>query len=336
MREARLYEQLPDSAVGCNLCPHACHIAEGERGICGVRLNHSGVLYAETYGRVAAVHVDPIEKKPLYHFIPGTGSLSVGTYGCNLDCGCCQNAELSHPGDFGVLRFAQELLATSLVDHCIERKLPSISFTYNEPTVFIEYAGDVASLAHIEGIRTVFVTNGYITREALLSLEGLVDAMNIDLKSMRDGFYQQYCGGRLGPVLETIALARQLGIWVEVTTLVIPGLTDSSAELLEAAQFLASIDPALPWHVTAFHPERRMQDRPATPVQTLHRARAIGLEAGLLYVYTGNISDEQGSATYCPGCKARVIERSWHSISTMHLAAGKCAACNRSIEGVWQ
>jgi len=337
MHEALLYQALDDSRVRCMLCAHCCRIAPGERGKCGVRLNRGGRLDTLVYGRAAALNIDPIEKKPLYHFLPGTLSLSVGTLGCNFRCPFCQNWEISqaYPVDNdhydGVLGTPAEL-----TELCLARRLPSVSFTYNEPTVFLEYALDTARLAHAHGLRTAFVTNGYQSRQALSALDGVLDAMNVDLKSFSDTFYSVYCGARLKPVLATIERALRQGIWVEVTTLVIPGLNDSTEELRSLARFLASLSPSLPWHATAFHPDNRMRDRPATPVETLLRASDIGHEAGLHFVYTGNIHDPRHSKTHCPGCGAKLIERGWHCALANRLAQGACPDCDTHIAGVWQ
>jgi len=337
MHEALLCQAMNDSRVRCMLCAHGCSIAPGERGKCGVRLNRGGRLHTLVYGRAAALNIDPIEKKPLYHFLPGTLSLSVGTLGCNFHCPFCQNWEISqvYPEDSGGYDGVPGTPA-ELTELCLARRLPSVSFTYNEPTVFFEYALDTARLAHEHGLRTAFVTNGYQSRQALSALDGVLDAMNIDLKSFSDDFYSEYCGARLKPVLANIERALQQGIWVEVTTLVIPGLNDSTEELRSLARFLASLSPSLPWHVTAFHPDNRMRDRPATPLETLLRAAEVGREAGLHFVYTGNIHDPRHSETHCPGCGAKLIERGWHSALANRLAQGACPNCGTQIAGVWQ
>ena len=337
MREAMLYHGFDHGAVQCQLCPHGCAIAPGRRGICGVRRNDGGRLIALTYGRAAAVNVDPIEKKPLFHFLPGTLSLSVGAVGCNLRCRGCQNWELSRAADDLEPEELQaaELSPQALVEHCARKGYASLSFTYNEPTVFLEYALDTARLARERGIRTVFVTNGYMSEMALREAAGLVDAMNIDLKSFRDEFYRDYCGARLEPVLRTIERAHGCGIWVEVASLVIPGLNDGAAELADSARFLHGLSPELPWHVTAFHPDYHMLDRPHTPAQTLHQAWEIGRQAGLKHVYVGNVIDVEHSATYCPQCGVMLISRRGHSTLQQGLAGGACSACGARVAGVW-
>jgi len=344
MREAMFYSRLGDGTVQCSLCENRCYINPQATGLCGVRLNAGGTLLARTYGRAAAVNLDPIEKKPLYHFLPGSLSLSVGTLGCNFDCSFCQNWQLSHPtalhgngppaAQWGDERLGILLTPAMLAERAIREGARSLSFTYNEPTTFAEYALDTAAIARRQGLRSVFVTNGYFTREAFKELM-LIDAMNIDLKSMREEFYQQHCRGRLKPVLENIQRAVNAGVWVEVTTLVIHGLNDSIDELQQIAEFLALVSPELPWHLSAFHPDFRMLDRPRTQSPTLATAYDIGKAAGLRHVYTGNVHDSARSATYCPSCTAVLVERGWHSMLSNRLAGGACPQCSSAVAGVW-
>lgn len=337
MGEAELYQQLGDGRVQCRICAHQCAIAPGLRGRCGVRRNDYGKLVSLVYGRAAAVNVDPIEKKPLFHFLPATKSLSVGTVGCNFRCGFCQNWELSRGADDTDPRLerALELEPKALVEHCANRGIPSISFTYNEPTVFFEYALDTARLAHGQGIRTVFVSNGYQSQLALETLAPALDAINVDLKAYSQGFYSEYCKADLQPVLDTIALAHELGIWLEVTTLIIPCLNDDEGELTAAARHLAGIDPNIPWHVTAFHPDYQMTDRWHTPPAALYRAYHLGRQAGLNHVYVGNLQDTEHSSTYCPHCGVVLVRRSWHTVELNQLRGDRCGACDTVIAGVW-
>ena len=335
---AQFYEPLPDSSVDCHLCHHGCRIPPGESGTCGVRRNTGGRLEALTYGRASAVNLDPIEKKPLFHFLPGTASLSLGTLGCNFTCSFCQNCDISQP-DVPVAadpaRGTRELPPRQIVTHCIENSIPSVSFTYNEPTVFLEYALDTATMAKVVGLRTVFVSNGFMSDRALAATAPFLDAINIDLKSGDDAFYRRFCGARLAPVLGNIARARELGIWVEVTTLVIEGLNDSAEDLDACARFIAGVDPSIPWHLTAFHPDHLMTDLPHTRPEALCRARELGLEAGLKHVYTGNIIDPDHAATYCPECQTRLIRRSGHVVEISGLQDGRCENCGEEIPGVW-
>jgi len=322
----------------CEACHQACVLDEGEVGICGIRHVKNDRLLLATYGKAAAVNIDPIEKKPLYHFLPGSRSFSVGTVGCNFRCKFCQNADISqYPKENEYRVFGRDMPPELIVEMALEHGCESVSYTYNEPVVFFEYAYDTAKLAHEKGLKNVFVTSGYETHKAIDTILPYLDAMNIDLKSFSNDFYKEICGARLKPVLDTIAYAWEKGIWVEVTTLVIPGLNDSDAELKQIAEFIASISPDMPWHISGFYPQYKMLDRPPTPHETLNRAYEIGKAAGLHYVFVGNVFDEDRSSTYCPECKKKVIDRSGHlgEIVHNHLADGTCPACKAKIAGVW-
>jgi len=338
MHEAMFYERREDSTVRCGLCAQQCVIADGERGKCSVRVNNSGMLNTLVYGRAAAMDLDPIEKKPLFHFQPGSASLSIGTLGCNLRCRFCQNWTLSRGAEDCDPRSERHLALSpqAIVEHCVNRQIPSVSFTYNEPTVFFEYAYDTCGLAREQGVRTVFVSNGYMSRAALDTLAPVLDAINVDFKSISDEFYRQICGGRVEPVMDNIRRIREHGIWLEVITLVIPGLNDTNAELSAIAAFIAGVDPDIPWHVNAFHPDYRMTDRPRTPVETLRRARRIGLDTGLRYVYVGNVLDSDTSATWCPQCGQLLIDRLSFRADAFGLEEGRCANCKFNIAGVWK
>ena len=334
MREAFFYEKLKDSRVKCHLCPHGCIIGGGKRGICGVRENKNGVLYSLNYGKLIAENLDPIEKKPLFHFLPGSLSYSIATVGCNLRCLHCQNAEISQfraeiiPGKE---RTPQEALAIAL-----NYGAESISYTYTEPTIFFEFAYELAKIAHAKGLKNNFVTNGYATREAWEKIAPYLDGANIDLKSFRDDFYRKICGAQLTPVLESITLLRSLGIWIEVTTLIIPTLNDSEKELRDIARFIASLDNSIPWHVTAFYPHHKLTQLPPTSAKKLFRAREIGLEEGLNYVYVGNILGGEGENTYCNGCGSLLIRRRGFSVTKLALSQGKCRKCGKALEGVFE
>jgi len=334
MEEARFYEKLEAKKVRCHLCAHECLIGDGRRGICGVRENRGGVLFSLVYGKSISEAVDPIEKKPLFHFLPGTKAFSIATVGCNFTCLHCQNYSISQlPGDdreiAGEMVSPQRVVALARQTGC-----RSIAYTYTEPTIFLEYAMDIAKLASLEGLKNVFVTNGYITPDALRAMGPYLDGANIDLKAFSDEFYRTVCGARLQPVLDSIRLYKELGIWVEVTTLLIPNHNDSEEEISKIARFLADIDPDLPWHVTQFYPTHRLRDQPRTPVKTLERARQIGIEAGLKYVYQGNVPGGGGENTYCPGCGRPVIERFGFMIQAYGLENGRCPACGEPVSGV--
>jgi len=335
MKEAWLYEKLESGHVRCHLCAHRCKIAEGKAGVCGVRQNTGGALYSLVYGKPISQAVDPIEKKPFFHFYPGSTSFSIATVGCNFRCRFCQNSDISQmPRDEGRIVGRQvapeEVVASAKAYGC-----KSISYTYTEPTVFFEYSRDIAVLAHESGLANNYVTNGYMTGEMLEAFHPFLDAANVDLKAFRDKFYREQCGARLQPVLDSLRLMKRLGIWVEVTTLIIPGLNDDRGELRELAGFLAGeLGAETPWHVSRFHPMYKMQDRGSTPVGTLEEAWDIGREAGLRYVYVGNVPGAQGENTHCPACGELVIGRLGFSVRHWHVKDGKCAFCGAMIDGV--
>jgi len=340
MKEAMLYEKLENERVRCHLCAHRCLIAEGKRGICQVRENRKGTLYSLVYGMAISQAVDPVEKKPLFHFYPGTTAFSVATVGCNFRCDFCQNWEISQmPRDEGRI-IGNKVSPEALVANAKRFGSRSIAYTYTEPTVFFEYTYETAKLAHKVGIANVYVTNGYMTPEMLETFyqgdgEGpLLDAANVDLKGP-DEFYRRYCGARQEPVLESLKLMKKQGVWVEVTTLVIPTLNDSEEVLRDIARFIVQeLGPETPWHVSRFHPHYRMRDKPPTPPATLHRAREIGLEEGLRYVYEGNVPGSKGEHTYCYNCGKRIIGRFGFSILEYHIEDGKCSFCGAPVDGV--
>ena len=335
MKEALLYEKLENKSVHCHLCAHQCKIAEQEFGLCGVRQNMDGVLYSHVYGRPCAMHIDPIEKKPLYHFLPGSSAFSVATVGCNFRCGFCQNWEISQAkiSNDANLRGA-EVLPEEIVRAALENKCKSISYTYTEPTIFFEYAYDTAKLARAKGLYNNFVTNGYMSRECLEMVKPYLDAANVDLKFFKDSPYRKICGASLAPVLESIKLMKQLGIWVEVTTLVVTGENDSEEELGGIAKFLAGVDRDLPWHISRFHPDYQFTDRLATPETTLKKAEEIGRAVGLNYIYIGNVHG-WGNDTYCHHCKKLLIKREVFSVLEYNIKKGKCAFCGTVIPGIF-
>jgi len=336
MKKASFFRQGKDKLVICELCNHQCHIKEGRRGLCGVRENRDGTLYSLVYGKLVSEHIDPIEKKPLFHLLPGSSSYSISTVGCNFQCEHCQNYQISqYPHIQGAEILGQARTPEEVV-HAVERSgCESISYTYVEPTIFYEFAYDCAVLAHKRGIKNIFVSNGYMSTPVTRKLAPVLDGINIDIKAFTDKFYRQVCKARLAPVLENVRLMHELGVWVEVTTLVIPGWNDSSEELRDIAKFIKEVDPAIPWHVSAFFPTFKMLDRPPTPASSIRQARDIGLQEGLRFVYVGNVSGQGGESTYCPSCGEEIINRRGYLVGEMNLANGRCKTCNERIEGVW-
>jgi len=328
------YKNLENKEVRCELCPHHCRIANFKRGICGVRENREGVLYTLVYGKAISYAVDPIEKKPLYHFYPGSNAFSLATVGCNLHCLYCQNSDISQfpeeQREIGGENFSPE----EIVLLAKKNKCKIIAYTYTEPTIFFEYAYDTARLAVKEGIKNVFVTNGFISEEALKKISPYLHAANVDLKSFSEDFYKKICGGHLKPVLKTLELMKKLGIWLEITTLIIPTLNDSEEEIKKIAEFIVNLGKEIPWHLSRFYPYYKLTNIPPTPVNTLHQAREIGLETGLRYVYTGNIPGDKGENTYCYNCGKILIKRYSYNIEKYNIEDGKCKYCQTKIDGV--
>jgi pyruvate formate lyase activating enzyme len=333
MKEAMFYEKLEEGKVKCHLCCHYCVIKPGKRGRCAVRENRDGTLFSLVYGKIIAGHTDPVEKKPLFHFHPGSRSYSIATMGCNFRCLHCQNYEISEYPKVHSDIAGEDMTPEDVVNEAERTGCRSISYTYTEPTIFMEFAYDCARLAHERGIKNVFVSNGYTSPEAARELAPYLDANNIDLKG-DGGFYKKVVGARLQPVLDTIKLMKQLGIWLEVTTLIIPTYNDSEEFLRWAADFIKSVDPAIPWHVTRFYPTNKLLDQPGTPPAILRRAREIGFESGLKYVYEGNVAGEGGENTYCPSCDKLLIERFGFSLTQINMKDGRCPGCNSIIDGV--
>lgn len=332
-----LYERLEGGAVRCALCAHRCKIADGRRGKCLVRENMGGTLESLVYGKVVSTNVDPIEKKPLFHFMPGSRSLSIATVGCNMKCAHCQNFEISrHPRLLKeTVMPGTEMSAGDVVSLAVQHECGSISYTYTEPTIFMEFALDCAAAAHEKGIKNVFVSNGFMTPESAGLAAPLLDGINIDLKGGEE-FYREVCGAHAGPVRDTIGFMKSRGVWVEVTTLIIPGLNDSEAQVREIAEFIRDVDPSIPWHVSRFYPTYRMSDRPPTPPGTLRRVREQGLELGLNYVYEGNVPGRGGEDTVCPACGELLVERDGFVVGKNVLGRdGRCPKCGGVIEGRW-
>lgn len=335
MKEALFYSREEDKSVRCYLCNHRCNIQDRKKGICAVRQNLNGVLYTQVYGNLVAQHIDPIEKKPLFHYYPGSQSFSIATVGCNFRCLHCQNADISQAPRESFIPSNRIIPPEKVVEATKKNRCLSISYTYTEPTIYFEYALDCAQLAKKEGLGNVFVTNGYITREALSEIKPYLDAANIDLKSFRDDFYRRICGARLEPLLESIKAYKEFGIWIEITTLIIPNHNDSLEELQDIARFIKELGIETPWHVTAFYPTYKLTDQPRTPATALRKAREIGLQEGLRYVYTGNLPGDEGENTYCYQCRKVLIERMGFTIRKNKLQEGKCSYCGAVIDGIW-
>lgn len=335
IKEAMLYKSLGDSKVECLLCAHRCKMADSKFGFCGVRKNKNGKLYTYAYGEVIASHVDPIEKKPLYHFFPGTAAYSIATVGCNFRCGFCQNWQISQISMRDTVEHSgYELKPEEVVREARENSCRSISYTYTEPTIFFEYAYDTAKLAKEQNLYNNFVTNGYMTEEALNTIKPYLDACNVDLKFFNDETYKKVCQGRLQPVLDSIKLMKRLNIWVEVTTLVVPDLNDSEEELRKIAEFIAGVGKEIPWHISRFHPNYKYLNTFPTPMDTLKNAERIGKEAGLRYIYLGNVVNES-SDTICYNCKELLIKRALYFIERNSVKDNKCPKCGAKIDGVW-
>lgn len=335
MKESVLYEKLDNHYVRCHICAHRCTIAPSKTGICGVRENRGGTLYSMVYGTSIAESIDPIEKKPLFHVYPGSRSYSIATVGCNFRCDFCQNYDISQ-----VSRSAGKIRGSSSIpEEIIERALRSrsktIAYTYTEPTIFFEYALDIGKMAHEKGIKNIFVTNGFMTGEALEEIAPYLDAANLDLKSFNNDFYTKYCGGKLKPVLDSLKRMKDLGIWVEVTTLIIPTLNDSKEELKDIASYIYSLGPEIPWHISRFYPQYKMEHIPPAPLATIHMAYEIGKEAGLKYVYSGNVPGDDGENTYCSKCGRLLIKRYGFAVENIDLKDSGCPACQTPLDGMY-
>jgi pyruvate formate lyase activating enzyme len=367
LQAALYYEPLPDQFVRCTLCPHDCKIAPDRRGACGVRLNHHGQLFTRVGNRIVSSEIDPIEKKPLFHFLPGSSAYSIATVGCNLRCRFCQNWTISqwpklrelmdhdedashdvsgHPADewcagteppearWGI---GTTVVPSELVSQAERAGCRSIAYTYTEPTIFYELALTTARLASTAGLGNIFVTNGFISPDPLREIAPYLGAANIDLKSFRDSYYKKLCGARLEPVLAAIREYKKLGVWIELTTLLIPGLNDEDGELRDIARFIKTeLGEDVPWHISRFFPAYKMEHWQETPIRSLLRARELGQEEGLRYVYLGNVPQEEGAEnTFCPGCGSVVIRRWGFTVVENRMRAGRCPDCNRFVAGRW-
>ncbi len=332
----RYWHKLADGRIQCDVCPRECKLHEGQQGLCFVRANQNGQIVLTSYGRSSGFVIDPIEKKPLNHFLLGTGVLSFGTAGCNLACKYCQNWDISKARDMD--RLMDQASPAMLAEAAIQTGARSLAYTYNDPVIFMEYAIDTAIEARKRGVRSVAVTAGYINPEPRVEFFQYMDAANIDLKSFDEEFYYKLCGGHLQPVLETIEyVVKQTDCWVELTTLLIPGYNDSEAEIERMTQWIVNrLGPDVPLHLTAFHPDFKMQNVPPTPPESLSRARKIALRNGLHYAYTGNIHDEEGESTYCYQCGKKLIGRDWYTLTEWHLQKGRCPDCGTPVAGLFE
>jgi pyruvate formate lyase activating enzyme len=331
------WHRLDDGRVQCDLCPRACKLREGQQGLCFVRACQGGEVVLTSYGRSSGFCIDPIEKKPLSHFLPGSAVLSFGTAGCNLACKFCQNWDMSKSREMDTLASSaspQDLAAAAVQGGC-----DSVAFTYNDPTIFHEYAVDVARACRESGIRTVAVTAGYVCPEPRREFFAAMDAANIDLKAFTEDFYHKICGAHLSDVLDTLVYVRhETDVWLELTTLLIPGHNDSTSELQALCRWVVNeLGQDVPMHFTAFHPDWRMRDVPRTPASTLRRARQIAIDAGVRYAYTGNVHDGEGNSTWCHHCGGLLIQRDWHQLGEWRLdAEGRCASCGTAAAGVFE
>lgn len=334
LHEALWWEAEANGRVHCFLCPRHCHIHPGQSGFCFIRVNHDGKLYSLGYGAPAALQIDPIEKKPLNHFLPGTRVFSMGTAGCNMGCFFCQNWDISKSHQDQVQ--AKPVPPEDVPQLARHYGCRSIAFTYNEPTIWGEYVIDICKAAKQHGLKTVMVTNGYITYEAFHDIYDHIDAANVDLKAFTENFYGKITLTHLEPVLKTLEwLKKETKVWFEITNLMIPTLNDDPDETRRLAEWIVGhLGPDVPLHFTAFHPDFKLRDKPATPPATLHRAREIALKAGVNYVYEGNIYSDSAN-TYCPGCGELLIRRSWHNVLDDRLTHGACSKCGRNIPGIW-
>ena len=334
MHEARFWEPRENQRVHCYLCPRYCNIGDGQTGFCYIRLNQGGKLYSLAYGQPYAIHVDPIEKKPLFHYLPGTSIFSIGTAGCNMGCKFCQNWNMSKAKHDHRRTF--DLTPQQAVQAAREQGCSSLAYTYNEPTIWAEYAMDLAQEGHRHGLKNVMVTNGYITPEVLPEVYAHIDAANVDLKAFTEEFYRKLTLTHLQPILDTLVQLQQRGVWLELTNLMIPTWNDSTEETKQLVGWiLECLGDRVPLHFTAFHPDFKLNDVPPTPHETLRQARETALALGLKYVYLGNVMDEAGSSTYCPECGATLIRRQGRRMSQDQIREGRCARCGARTDIYW-
>jgi len=333
MKEAQLYLQLEGRKIHCQLCAHGCKIQDGKFGFCAVRQNIKGILYTHNYGKLVALNVDPVEKKPLYHFLPGAKAFSIACGGCNFRCGFCQNWQISQV-DFINQHSGDDFSAENVIKLAKQNNCKAIAYTYTEPTIYFEFALETMKRAQDAGLRNIFVTNGYMTKEAVSLLKPYLDAANIDLKFFKESSYQKICSAKLKPVLDSIRLLHDLGVWIELTTLIIPGENDSLDELSGIAKFIAGLDKNIPWHISRFHADYKFDKYPSTPESTLKAVYDLAKAQDLRYIYAGNIAG-WGQDTFCSKCKNMLIKREGFDIVESHLAGNKCLFCQTTLPGVY-
>ena len=332
--EARYYKKHPDREIECTLCPRFCKLGDKERGYCGVRENMGGTYYTLVYGKACSVHVDPIEKKPLFHYLPRSNALSIATAGCNVNCKFCQNWEISQVRPEQVQNY--DFPPHSVVESAQKYRCPVIAYTYTEPVIFFEYMYDTSQEARKKGIKSVVITGGHINPEPIEDLTKVVDAIKVDLKAFSEDFYKNYVKGELQPVLEAIKIIFKSNVWLELVYLVIPTLNDSSNEIRRVCRWIMKeIGPDVPLHFSRFYPNYLMKNLPPTPVSTLERIRKIALEEGIRYVYIGNVPGHPAESTFCPYCKEVIIERVGFQVNKIELQGGRCKYCNKPIPGIW-
>ncbi len=335
--ETLIYDKLSKGRVKCGICSHFCKIEEGKRGICNVRENKGGALQTNVYPKIIASSIDPIEKKPIFHLKPGSYSYSIASVGCNFKCAFCQNSDIAQmPSDRDGLIQGKEVTPKNIVDQAIKAGCKSISYTYTEPSVYFELAFETSKLAKESGLLNIFVTNGYMSSKALEMVAPFLDAANVDLKSFNDKFYQKYCKARITPVKDNLKAMKSLGIMVEITTLVIPGLNDDMDEIRAMASFISrELGKETPWHISRFHPSYKLQDIGPTPVSTLERVYKAGKDAGLKYVYTGNAPGLKSENTYCHSCNELLIKRYGYNIENFLKEKSKCPECDAGVWGIY-
>jgi pyruvate formate lyase activating enzyme len=334
LTEAMYYKQLPDIRVECELCPRVCKVADLERGYCGVRENRGGKYYTLVHSRVCSLNVDPIEKKPLFHYMPGTRAYSIATAGCNIECKFCQNWQISQfrPEQIDNIKLTPE----EVIRFAKEKKCETIAYTYSEPVVFYEYMYDTARVGKREGVGSVMISNGYIKKEPLIELCKELSAVKIDFKAFTEKFYKETCSGELKPVLDTLLTLKEIGIWFELVVLIVPTLNDTGEEIKDMCSWINdNLGPDVPIHFSRFHPTYKIRNLPPTPVKTLEKARNIAIESGLNFAYTGNVPGHPGESTYCPDCKEVVIKRVGYTIIQYSLNGNACGNCKHPIPGVW-
>jgi len=336
MIEGQLFKKLDNNRVLCLLCAHYCKIAPEHTGKCRVRKNIEGELYSLNSDKIIAVSADPIEKKPLYHFLPASTSYSIAAMGCNFNCDFCQNSSIAIVSDISNKVSGENLSAKEIISGALSYNATSIAYTYTEPTVFFELVEDVSNLAKQNGLKNIMVTNGYMSDEAIERLVLNIDAVNIDIKAFSNDFYKNFCSGSLQPVLNAVKKFKQAGVHIELTTLLIDDLNDNLKEITKLIEFILETDENIPWHISRFYPTYNLKNKPPTNIENIYKFVELGYEIGLQYIYSGNIQNNKYSNTICPKCKSKLIERNGYATKIINLKSGKCSVCNKPIKGIWK